>query len=256
MEQGDLRRTERSYEVLTTPARRNEYDKGDLRRDVPGDGRDGAADSDRTSRQQPARERPPLPDGRGGAVPGHQRPRPAAGDLLPRVRLPAVGHAEQEFEPVAAEDPTRQIRLEDDAGRVHRCAPALTPSGGRATDVLLPEQDRLAPPRADRSRRGRAGHGRRIWAAPTARASTASALAPDATRPLADGDLVQFGSVGPAPAPAGPGRGDEIERTLLRQRDLAAARAGRPSTPRRPRRRGRLLGMRGGVVRRCRWSPA
>lgn len=190
-----------AYEVLTTPARRAEYDLSAWGETfVAG----GAAPPPRAAPGPPGRC-PMGPEAQCPVVQGRVAPVdkfcPECGFLLAGLSVavpPGVADA-------------GHPRLEEPGGRSHRLRPGLNMVGREGTDVLLP--DKTVSRQHARVEVGDDGSVTVEDLGSTNGTQVNGALlVPHALRPLADGDRVRFGSVltqlaqaeAPPPAPAAP----------------------------------------------------
>lgn len=181
-----------AYEVLTTPARRNEYDRATFGETFPVvEATELPLVTSDSSLRENARH---CPMGAAAQCPVINARVPLGETFCPECGFLLSGMTSQEFEPVAAIDPTRQTRLEDNAGRVHPLRPGLNTVGREATDVLLPDktvsrrhaQVEVADDGSVSVEDLDSTNGTRVGG---------QTLTPGAARAVADGDHVQFGSV-------------------------------------------------------------
>ena len=181
-----------AYEILTTPARRNEYDKATFGETFPAvEATEPPLVTSDSSLRENARH---CPMGAAAQCPVINARVPLGETFCPECGFLLSGMTAQEFEPVAAPDPTRQTRLEDGTGRVHALRPGLNTVGREGTDVLLPDktvsrrhaQIEVADDGGVSVEDLESTNGTRVGG---------QTLAPGAARALADGDRVQFGSV-------------------------------------------------------------
>lgn len=219
-----------AYEVLTTPTRRNEYDKATFGETFSSD--DGPASlpapdmiAHTGARHCPmgaAAQCPVI----GARVPLQETFCPECGFLLAALTTEA-------FEPVALPDRSRQPRLEDASGRLFLLRAGINTVGREAADVLLP--DKTVSRRHAQITVGNDGgvsvedldstNGTRV---------EGEAVVVGAPRPVNNGAHVQFGSIDmrlrqPAPGPEEPS-------ALGKSPKAAGARA-------------RLVSVRGGAAR-------
>ncbi len=181
-----------AYEILTTPARRNEYDKATFGETFPAvEATEPPLVTSESSLRENSRH---CPMGAAAQCPVINARVPLQETFCPECGFLLSGMPTEEFEPVNAPDPSRQTRLEDNTGRVHALRPGLNTVGRETTDVLLP--DKTVSRRHAQIEVGEDGsvsvedlertNGTRVGG---------QTLAPGAARALADGDRVQFGSV-------------------------------------------------------------
>ena len=222
-----------AYEVLTTPARRNEYDRSTFGETFPsGDTTMMPLTSDSSLREN-ARH---CPMGAAAQCPVINARVPLQETYCPECGFLLAAMSAQEFEPVAQPDPQKQIRLEDTAGRLYVLRPGLNSVGREGTDVLLPEKTV--------SRR----HAQIEVAAGTVAVEDLGStngtringqmLGPGTAQTVLDGESVQFGS---------------IELRLRLPENAAQEETGNDTEPASTRppepAKAKLIGIRGGVLR-------
>lgn len=196
-----------AYEVLTTPARRTEYDKAIWGEAAPSsaalsNGTEAAGQEAVLAGQaeglpafvasHDAGRRCPLAAGLqcpviNTRVPLSETFCPECGVLL--ASLPPEG-----LEPVAAPDANRQIRFEELNGQAHRLKPGLNMVGREGTDVLLPDKTV-----SRQHARVEVGENNVVTLEDLSSTNgthvNGEQLPPHMPRELADSDLVRFGSV-------------------------------------------------------------
>jgi hypothetical protein len=208
-----------AYEVLTTPARRAEYDRNTFGETfpapesaVPPTLMGGAAAPVDAGASWGATRHCPM----GAAA---QCPVINARVPLPDTYCPECGYLlaampEGGFEPVAAQDITAAARFEEASGRLHRLRVGVNSVGRESADVLLAERTvSRHHAQVEVAEDGSAvvtdlgsTNGTRVNDEP---------LAPNAPRPVGDGDLVRFGSVSLYLRLPGQEGAAPFERTLL-----------------------------------------
>ncbi len=230
-----------AYEILTTPARRNEYDKATFGETFPSSDPAPVYATSESSLRENARH---CPMGAAAQCPVINARVPLLETYCPECGFLLSAMPAQEFEPVAAPDPSGQIRLEDAAGRAHTLRPGVNTVGREATDVLLPDKTvSRRHAQIEVAEDGRvivedlgSTNGTRI---------NGETLAANSARPLADGDHVQFGSVALSlrlPQTTGEGGTAEVPSSSGATPAKQEHRDPEPS-------RAQFVGMRGGVLR-------
>lgn len=180
-----------AYEVLTTPARRNEYDKNTFGETFAMAETTSIPATSELSLQRNARH---CPMGAASQCPVINARVPLQETYCPECGFLLASLTDQEFEPIAAADPTTQIRLQDDGGRVYGLHTGTNSVGRESADVILAEKTvsrHHAQLEVDQSGGVRvedlgSTNGTRI---------NGQTLLPKSPRPLRDGEYVQFGSV-------------------------------------------------------------
>lgn len=180
-----------AYEVLTAPARRNEYDKSTFGETFAFAETTSIPATSEISLLQNARH---CPMGAASQCPAINARVPLQETYCPECGFLLASLSDQEFEPVAATDPATQIRLEGEAGDTYLLHRGANSVGRESADVILSEKTvsrHHAQIEIDENRSVRvedlgSTNGTRI---------NGQTLLPRSARPARDGEYIQFGSV-------------------------------------------------------------